>query len=90
MTPQIYYRLSQHSTAIFMVKAGDHKVAFSTTNKPGMSVNIPRNLRMRIQALMTDDCRLHQYTGLGELFGILSLYAATQNLKVLNFRYFLK
>ena len=25
--------------------------------------------------MMADDCRLHQYTGLGELFGALSLYA---------------
>ena len=42
---------------------------------PSVDVYSPRNLRMRIQALMTDDCSQHQYTGLGELFGALSLYA---------------
>ena len=51
-------------------------MALSATSNPGIDVNSPRNLRIRIQALMTDDCRQHQYTGLGELFGALSLYAA--------------
>ena len=51
-------------------------MALSATSNPGIDVNSPRNLRMRIQALMTDDCRQHQYTELRELFDALSLYAA--------------
>ena len=72
MTPQLYHRFSLHSTAAILVETGNHKVGLSATDKPRIDANNPRNLRMRIQALMTDDCWLHQYTRLGKLFDTLS------------------
>ena len=33
-----------------------------------------RSAKFATLIMMTYDCRLHQYTGLGELFGALSLY----------------
>ena len=55
---------------------GYAKLHVNIFSAPSIDVNSPRNLCMRIQALMTDDCRQYQYTGLGKLFGALSLYAA--------------
>ena len=58
--PRLCHRLSQDSTAAILVEAGNHKVALSATNKPEIDLSSSRNLRMRIPAVMNDDCRLQQ------------------------------